>query len=313
MDCSFTKKSGKHTYGLGKFYNSQHGRAETGLELSTLAIIDVDYNTAYHLSTRQTPATAEHAEETRVDSYLEHLKQDRQALPVGVRHLVTDGYYSKMKFIDGVAQLELFQVGKLRQDASLRWLYQGAQKPRGRPKQYDGKVIFTDLSRFALASLKEGIQLYTALVNCPPFKRDLRIVYLVKQQGNRIQTALLFSTDLQLGALDIYRFYKARFQIEFRFREAKQFTGLGDCQARQREVLHFHLNASMTALNLIKLEDRLRSKEPSRQVISIASWKTRKANAHLLERFSTHLGLDFSSIKSTPAFEALCNYGAIAT
>jgi hypothetical protein len=43
----------------------------------------------------------------------------------------------------------------------------------------------------------------------------------------------------------------------------------------------------MTALNLIKLEVRLRSKEPSRQVISIASWKTRKANAHLLERFST--------------------------
>ena len=123
-----------------------------------------------------------------------------------MRHLVTDGYYSKMKFIDGVAQLELFQIGKLRQDASRRWLYQGAQKPRGRPKQYDGKVIFTDLSRFALAAQKDGIQLYTALVNGPHFKRDLRIVYLVKRQGHRVPTALLFSTDLQLGALDIYRF-----------------------------------------------------------------------------------------------------------
>jgi hypothetical protein len=239
------------------------------------------------LLTRQTPATSAPAEETRVESYLEHRKLDRQALPVGGRHLETYGYYSNLKFIDGVAQLELFQVGKLRQDASRRWLYQGAQKPRGRPKPDEGKVIFTDLSRFARASQKEGIQLYTALVNCLPFQRDLRIVYLVKPQGNRIPTALLFSTDLQLGALDIYRFDKARFQIEFRFREAKQFTGLGDCQARQREVLHFHWNASRTALNLIKLEDRLRSKEPSRQVISMASWKTRKANAHLLERFST--------------------------
>lgn len=67
----------------------------------------------------------------------------------------------------------------------------------------------------------------------------------------------------------------------------------------------------MTTFNLINLADRLRSKESSRQMISIARWKTRKANAHLLERFSTHLGLDFSTINSTSAFEVLCNYGAI--
>jgi hypothetical protein len=48
------------------------------------------------------------------------------------------------------------------------------------------------------------------------------------------------------------------------------------------------------------------------KVISIASWKIRKANAHLLERFSAYLGLDFSLIKSRPDFEQLCNYGAIA-
>ena len=39
LDCSFIQKSGKHTEGLGKFYHSQHGRAETRLEISTLAII----------------------------------------------------------------------------------------------------------------------------------------------------------------------------------------------------------------------------------------------------------------------------------
>jgi len=60
LDCHFLRQSGKHTESLGKFYHnqqptSQHGRAETELEISTLAIIDVDHNTAYHLSTRQTP------------------------------------------------------------------------------------------------------------------------------------------------------------------------------------------------------------------------------------------------------------------
>ena len=308
-DCSFTPKSGKHTEGLGMFYNSVRGKAEKGLEISTLAVVNVTENTAYNLSTRQTPATNKD-DESRVDCYLEHLKQDRYALPPQIRYLVTDGYYSKKKYIDGVAALDLHQIGKLRHDANLRWLYQGEQKPRGRKRRYDGKVKFDDLSRFEAAE-SDGLQIYTGAVNSARFKRNLRIVYLVKRLGNKVQTALLFSTNLSLDAETILRFYKARFQIEFLFRDAKQFLGLNHCQARCSNALHFHFNASMTALNLLKLEDRQHQTKDDR-VISIASWKIRKANAHLLERFSSYLGLDFSSIKSQPDFEQLCNYGVIA-
>jgi hypothetical protein len=313
MDCSFSPKSGQQTYGLDHFYNSQHSRAEKGLELSTLALVDVDYNTAYHFSSRQTPKLDD-PKETRVDWYLKHLHDDHSALPPGIRYVVADGYYSKIKFINGVQELDLHLVSKLRQDANLRWLYQGPQKPRGRPKQYDGKVQFLrpELTRFESTGTIDGFQLYTAIVNSAHFKRDIRIVYLMKKVGDRLQTAVLFSTDTDLAALKIYSFYKARFQIEFLFRDAKQFTGLSDCQARSQAALHFHFNASMTTLNLIKLEDRHRTQDSDRSVISIASWKIRKFNEHLLERFSSILGLDFSLIKSNPEFETLCNYGAIA-
>jgi hypothetical protein len=47
-------------------------------------------------------------------------------------------------------------------------------------------------------------------------------------------------------------------------------------------------------------------------VISIVGWIVRKFNEHLLKRFSDMLGLDFSSIKSNPAYETLRNYEAIA-
>jgi hypothetical protein len=47
------------------------------------------------------------------------------------------------------------------------------------------------------------------------------------------------------------RYYKARFQIEFLFRDAKQFTGLNDHQVRDQKKLDFHLNLSLTALNLL--------------------------------------------------------------
>ena len=105
-DCSFCPKSGQHTYGLDYFYHSQHRRAEKGLEISTLALIDVDYHTAYHLSTRQT-LKLDHPKETRVDWYLRHLRQDHAALPAEVRYVLADGYYSKLKFINGVRDLDL--------------------------------------------------------------------------------------------------------------------------------------------------------------------------------------------------------------
>jgi len=309
-DCSFISKSGKRTEGLGKFYNGAQGKAEKGLEISTLAVANVTENTAYNLSTRQTPATAKD-DESRIDCYLNHLKQDRQSLPSQIRYLVADGYYSKKKYIDGAAGLDLHQIGKLRHDANLRRLYCGEQKPFGRKRRYAGKVRFDDLSRFEFAGEPDGLQIYTAIVNSAHFKRDFRIVYLLKRAGNKVHTALLFSTDLSLEAKTIVRYCKARFQIEFLFRDAKQFLGLNHCQARCSKSLHFHFNASMTALNLLKLEDR-EHQSGGGNVISIASWKTRKANAHLLERFSSYLGLDFSSIKSRPDFEQLCNYGAIA-
>jgi len=144
VDCRFINKSGKHTYGLDKFYNGSQGKAEKGLEISTLAVVDVTYNTAYNLSTRQTSALTK-PDETRVDQYLAHLQQDRVALPQCVRYLVADGYYSKTKFINGVTALELGFIGKLRRDANLRWLYKGEQKPRGRHKRYDSKVNFDNL------------------------------------------------------------------------------------------------------------------------------------------------------------------------
>lgn len=47
MDCRFNDNSGKQTYGLDKFYTSQPSKAEQGLEISNLALVEVDYHTAY--------------------------------------------------------------------------------------------------------------------------------------------------------------------------------------------------------------------------------------------------------------------------
>ena len=133
--------------------------------------------------------------------------------------------------------------------------------------------------------------------------------------AHRVGQALLFSTDINLEASEILSFYQSRFQIEFIFRDAKQFTGLSDCQARDLTKLDFHFNSSLMALNLAKFDAwRLHlSVHPAKPfVFSMASYKRLALNRHLLDRFISLLDLDLTSIKSHPNFQKLCSYGSIS-
>jgi hypothetical protein len=209
MDASFVPKSGKHTYGLDRFWNGSHSRAEKGLEISTLAWLDISDNCAYCLSVAQTPPSAETAdpETTRMDVYLDQLSRVITTHDLRfLRYVITDGAYSKQKFVAGVRALELHQIGKLRADAHLRYLYQGPKRPGpGRQKTYDGKVNWSDLSRFErLDTEDEHIVLYHQVLNHVQLKRDLQVVVVVHTQRNRY--AVLFSTDVDLHALSLYRY-----------------------------------------------------------------------------------------------------------
>ena len=313
IDASFVPKSGKKTYGLDRFWNGSHSRNEKGLEISTLAWLDITDNCAYCLGVEQTPPTDKgtDSETTRIDSYLDQLSRVVSAHHLSqLRYVLTDGYYSKQKFLGGVRALGLHQIGKLRIDANLRYLYQGAKRPGpGRPKTYDGKVNWDDLTRFEQVETEDAdIVLYHQVLNHVQFQCNLHVVLVVDTKHNR--RAVLFSTDVDLDALTLYRYYKARFHIEFLFRDAKQFTGLCDSQARSQAKLNFHFNASLSAVTLAKLEARQQHGDAV-SGFSMASLKRRAFNQHLIERISQHLAQGHSLEKSSPDYEELCNYGTI--
>jgi len=115
-----------------------------------------------------------------------------------------------------------------------------------------------------------------------------------------------------LDGRKLVEFYVARFQIEFLFRDSKQFTRLSDCQARAEAALDFHFNASLATLNLARAEELLASPSQSPQVFSMASWKQRKFNERLLDLFIESLALDPTWVKKQPAYDELRTYGAIA-
>ncbi len=59
----------------------------------------------------------------RPDWYLEQLVATKPYLPKSAQHVVSDGFYSKIKWVDGVTALGLDVIGKLRCDAALRYVY----------------------------------------------------------------------------------------------------------------------------------------------------------------------------------------------
>jgi hypothetical protein len=321
QDASFIPKSGKQTFGLGHFFNGCAGRPERGLEISTLAVVDVTRRCAFTLACAQTPpgekAVRAEAEETRMDFYKQQLRTHRHRLPAGVKYHCVDGYFAKQKYIDEVCRLDLEAITKLRSDANCQFLFTGPHpRRRGRRRKYSGKVNFADLRRFQyLGTSKEVeyVHLYTAVVWHVSLKRKLRVVVLVKgKDPDKARYIVLASTDLEQGGYKLVELYAARFQIEFLFRDSKQFTGLSECQAREEVVMDYHFNAALATLNLVRAEQLRAQPSQEPQVLSMASWKQRKFNERLLDLFIEKFALEPTWVKNHPGYDELRAYGAIA-
>jgi hypothetical protein len=330
VDATFNEKSGRCTPGLDRFWNGKTQQVEKGLEWSVVAVVDIEQNTGYALSAQQTEAGIGEAVKaakaegktvgSRVDFYLGHLAYCQSYVPKRVKYIAGDSFYSKRKWVDGVLGLGWHTIGKLRQDANLKYLYQGPRRSGpGRQKTYDGKVDPKNRHKkyFTLAQTQEdGTELWTAVVWSVSLERPIRLVCVVRLVDGKEQYALLFSTDVNLDAADIVTYYRARFQIEFLFRDARQHTGMVDCQSRNSEALDTHVNASLTALNLAKATLRKEATTPDVPTpdvvsFSIASLKRRALNEHLLALFIDMFDLDPTLIKSNSKYQKLLHYGSL--
>ena len=98
---------------------------------------------------------------------------------------------------------------------------------------------------------------------------------------------MLFSTDVVLDAMALYRYDKSHFQSEFLFHNIKQFSGLIDGQACAKAKLDFHFNTSLTAGSLATLDARRRQGD-THPSFSMASLKQRALNQHRPTKEENH-------------------------
>lgn len=311
IDCSFIPKAGKCTFGLGKFWCGTRQQALRGLEISVITLTSVVLNTAFTLSAVQTVAGVDG--ESLFDVYLKQLRAAAPEILKLAVYLVADGAYSKLKFVDGVVELGLHLVCRLREDANMQYLYQGPQKPgKGRKRKYDGKYDWKDLTRWALAGLIEDdkVAVYSLVLHHMSLKRDIRVVALVYDPKKK--PILLFSTDTDIDPMKLYQYYVSRFQIEFVFRDAKQHLGLTHCQSRNKEALDFHFNFSLAALNIAKA-DILNQGFLAKDIpFSLQDYKIEQANHFMVHRIISILEIDPDLIINHPVYEELINFGRIS-
>ena len=317
FDPSYISKSGKKTPSLGKFWSGVAGQAKLGLEIGGIAAIDIDNNTAFHIEAVQTPNKEELKKEemTLVDWYGDVLYQRKDELLQVSKYVVADAYFSKRPFVNKIDEAGFYLVSRFRTDADLMYLYKGNPTgKKGRPRIYDGKVNLNEIDKnyFNMEFEYDNSKIYSAVVYSKGLKRNVKLVYQELVEPKNKSYLLFFSTDSIQGAKEIFKIYKSRFQIEFLYRDGKQHTGLNDSQARSKNKLHFHFNASLTAINLAKIEYWISLPKEKRAGFSMANVKTLHHNILLLERFIDLFAIDPNKVKNRKHIKKLMLYGKIA-
>ena len=316
FDPSFVPKSGKHTPGLGYFYSGCAGRELRGLELSGIAVIDQKDKTALHLEAIQTVGLQEG--EKLLSFYTRTLTSRRQQLQQISTLLLVDAYFAKQPFITAMAEAGFTIITRLRKDARLRYLYTGPKrKGKGRPKQYDGRIDLRNLRADKVrpcAQADDGSWIaYELVANVQAWKRNVKLVVIheLLEDGSIKTARLIACTDMDKDGGEVLFAYHSRFQIEILYREAKQHLGLTHCQARNEQKIHFHLNASLTAVSIAKAAHHLEDGKQD-QAFSLVDIKTRYANELLLERFISTFGINPNMSKIKALREAVTNFGRMA-
>ena len=230
IDPSFIKKAGKHTPYVGAFWSGCAGAVKHGLEILGIGVIDVDLHECMMLKAVQTTLEkgGEKKEMSLYDWYAKVLEDDKVTLQRICKVLVADS--------------ALFYT----------WDGEPTGKP-GRPRVKGDKIDVRniDMSKVEMLELEETSgKAYALKAWCKSLHRVVSLVIHELPDGVR---RLYFATDENMSGRDVVEYYTTRFQEEFCFRDAKQFLGLTDCQARNKRKLNFAFNSSFTALNVAKI------------------------------------------------------------
>jgi len=274
---------------------------------------------AYHIEATQTqPVTVDAAvadeQKGIMEQYATMITSHKAILQSYSSVVVVDGYFMKQGFIEAMTTEGFQVVTKGRRDASLKYLYHGKQSGKGHPRWYSGKVNLNriDKRRWKQCYKDEQITAYEVVVYSVSLKCKVKAVYVVSEKQKGYD--LLISTDVTMAGDKVLQYYHLRFQIEFLIRDAKQYAGLEQCQARSKDKLYNHWNMALFSVSLARWQWWAKLPEDQKQdtPFSMRAVKSACLNQYMAETIFSILGLDMSSKKVKILFNQCLNIGNIA-
>ena len=205
---------------------------------------------------------------------------DRIGALFPLTYLVLDGHFGNNNVVQVVRQrLGLHIISKLRNDSALYFQYDGPQKKQGPPRRYGDKIDYEAIpEEYLVATTQEKkirTDIYQAIMLHKSFAHALNVVIIVKinlATGARGH-AVLFSSDLTLDYETLIHYYRLRFQIEFNFRDAKQFWGLEDFMNVAETQVNNAANLAFFMVNFsYRLLDNFRRTRPQAGILNLKSF-----------------------------------------
>ena len=175
---------------------------------------------------------------------------------IRLRYLVLDGYFGHNSALQMSKQCGLHLISKLRSNTALYLPPMPPYAGRGRPRIYGQRFNPQQIDAKYRVSTQthENIttEVYQAKLRHKKFPEPLNVVCILKTQPLREKKShvLLFSSDLALDAEKMIDYYALRFQIEFNFRDAKQYWGLEDFMNINKTPVNNAANLSMFMVNV---------------------------------------------------------------
>lgn len=283
-------KSGKQTYGLDRFFSSLASKPISGLSFFTLSLVSLEKRQSFPIQIEQVIKSDEEKSSSSPTPEVKPKEKRKRGRPKGSKnknkaeviltcellriqkminslfklldgfipltYLVLDGHFGNNNALQMARQVNLHIISKLRYDSALYIPYQNPDSNSRSRRKYGDKLDYCNIPNKYLckSTIEYEIQtdIYKATLLHKEFAQGLNIVILVKTnlKTNARSHVILFSSDLDLSYEKIIDYYKLRFQIEFNFRDAKQFWGLEDFMNLSQTAVTNAANLAFFMVNL---------------------------------------------------------------
>lgn len=167
-------------------------------------------------------------------------------------YIVGDGAYGNLTYCLIAGEHNLHLISKLNCKTVLYYPPQEGTRKR----IYGDKVDFKQLEKHKFDEKDEHDCIFTFFqikkVRTTHIGQFLNVVIIrcFHKKSKKTAFVILFSTDLKLDGSKIIDYYSLRFQIEFNFRDAKQYFGLSDFKSTKPKQMNNAVGLAFFMVNL---------------------------------------------------------------